>query len=771
MKLISKMILLFFIGNSVLLLQNCSSPKKENLLVKNKIPEIIDFNFHVKPILSDRCFKCHGPDEKVREAELRFDTQEGAFAALGELKDHFAIIPFQSDSSTLIQRIFETDPDEMMPPPESNLVLEAWEKEILKKWIAQGANWKKHWSFLPPKVSEIPETQQTSWVKNEIDQFILARLEKEGISPNPSAEKARLLRRASFDLTGLSPNLEEMDAFLSDNSEDAYEKTIDKLLASDAYAERMASIWLDVARYADSHGYQDDYPRSMWPWRDWVIHAFKQNMSYDNFVKWQIAGDLLPEATKEQMLATGFNRNHKITQEGGVIDEEYRVEYVADRTITFGTAFMGLTMECARCHDHKYDPILQKDFYSVFSFFNNLPETGYSSNGVLAPVPNIKFTKEEIDNIFTFINNADTLDAVEVMVMKEKEEARAAFVLNRGNYDQPTDSVQSSAPDFILPYDDRFSKNRKGLVDWLFHKDHPLTARVMVNRLWQQCFGIGIVATPEDFGAQGNLPTHPELLDFLAIKFQKDGWDIKAMLKFILMSATYQQDAICSPELLELDPKNELYARSTRRRLAAEMIRDHALTASNLLNKTVGGPSVRPYQPDGLWAETTSGRGLTKYELDEGDNIYRRSLYTFWKRTVPPPSMMTFDASAREVCTVIRQSTSTPLQALILMNDPQMVEAARVLAYRAVESSESSDERIEYMFRLLTSRKPNPDEVHALNEFFEIERKRFENAPTEAKEVLDIGRYPHQSILEDFEMAAYAMVASAILNLDEAVVI
>lgn len=735
-----------------------------------RIPDQVDFNFHIKPILSDRCFTCHGPDEKTREAGLRLDTEAGAFAALGDNKDHFAIFAGDVSQSTLINRIYSDDPDDIMPPPESNLSLSDYEKELLKKWIEQGAEWKDHWAFLPLEKPALPKVNNPEWSNNEIDHFILSRLEKENLQPSPQAEKEYLIRRLSFDLTGLPPTLEEIDAFLADESPEAYEKVLDRLLNTAAYAENMTAKWLDLARYADTHGYQDDLERVMWPWRDWVIHAYQKNMPYDEFVRWQLAGDLLPEPSREQLIATAFNRNHKITQEGGVIPEEYRVEYVADRTHTFGTAFLGLTMECARCHDHKYDPLSQKDYYQLFGYFNNVPEKGLIQPYGAIPEPYITLTKKEIEETLDFINNLEGIDNIPLMVMQEMEEPRPTFILNRGAYDKPDAEVESGTPE-VIPPNKEFPQNRLGLADWLFSTENPLTSRVAVNRLWQQCFGNGIVGTVDDFGAQGALPTHPELLNFLALKYQELNWDTKAMLKYIMMSATYQQTAKVSEELLEIDPKNELLARAPRLRLTAEMIRDHALAISGLLVNQVGGPSVKPYQPPGLWAETTGGGGgsTAKYVEDKGEKLYRRSLYTFWKRTVPPPSMMTFDAASRDFCTVKRQTTSTPLQALVLLNDPQIVEAARVLAHNAMQTETDTAQRIAYMFRLATTRTPSTEELALLAGYFEEEYDRFEENPEAAKSFLKIGAYQPEKIKATSETAAYAIVANAIFNLDETI--
>ena len=758
----------------ILLLVFPSSCKTDQVIssssITKAIPDKIDFNFHVKPILSDRCFTCHGPDENSREENLRFDTQDGAFAALGKNKDHYAIIPNDVENSTLVQRIFSEDPAEIMPTPESNLTLNKYEKEILKKWIEQGAEWKEHWSFLPIKNSDVPEVSKGK-INNPIDNFVLAKLNAQNLSSMGMATKAQLIRRVTFDLTGLPPTLEEIDNFEKDDSPDAYEKVVDRLLQTDAYAETMATNWLDIARYADSHGYQDDLERIMFPWRDWVIHAFKKNMPYDQFVTWQLAGDLLPNPTREQIIATAFNRNHKITQEGGVIPEEYRVEYVSDRTQTFGTAFLGLTFECAKCHDHKYDAIQQKDYFSLFSFFNNVPEEGLIEPYGAIPKPYIKLTKKEIDETLTFINNLDTLEEIPLMVMEEMPKKRQAYILNRGAYDNPTTPVNPEMPKSILAFDDKFSKDRLGLSNWLFSKNNPLTARVTVNRLWQQCFGKGIVATPDDFGNQGSLPTHPELLDWLATELMNNNWDLKASLKTMVMSATYQQSSKVTEELLEIDPENNFLARASRQRLSAEMIRDHALATSGLLDRTVGGPSVKPYQPDGLWAETIGGGGgsLAKYIQDKGSKIYRRSIYTFWKRTVPPPSMMTFDATTRDICAVKRSTTSTPLQALVMLNDPQIIEASRVLAYHSIEKEKDLEKRISLMFRLATSRVITSDELNNLSSFFKEEKSRFEKSPTDAKELLQVGEYPQRELLENSEMAAYTIIANVIFNLDETI--
>ncbi|MEX1238473.1 MAG: DUF1549 and DUF1553 domain-containing protein, partial [Cyclobacteriaceae bacterium] len=556
---------------------------------------------------------------------------------------------------------------------------------------------------------------------------------------------------------------------------EAYAKFIDELLASPAYGERWANYWLDVSRYGDSHGYQDDLPRVMWPWRDWVIHAFNENLPYDQFVTWQLAGDLLPDATVEQILATGFNRNHKITQEGGAIPEEYRTEYVVDRTNTFGKAFLGLTIECSRCHDHKYDPVSQKDFYSIYSFFNQANEKGLINYGEL-PKPNIAITQTDIEGVLNFINGKTirAKDTVKVMVMRD-DKPRKTFVLDRGVYDAPTTTeVSRSAPEAIMPYvQTEYDSNRLGLAKWLFDPRNPLTSRVMVNRLWQEIFGRGIVATSDDFGNQGTLPTHPELLDYLSVEFREKGWDIKYLLKLMLMSATYRQSSSSDDKLREKDPDNRYLARSSRYRMNSEMIRDNILFSSGLLNPEIGGPSVKPYQPEGLWEAISvgiEGRGESTYITDQGDKLYRRSLYTYWRKTIPPPSMLIFDAPMKEFCEVRRIRTSTPLQALNLLNDPQLLEAARVLGSRLVEDKDLSlEKKLSMAFRKITSRHPRQEEIEILLQSYQEEYARYQANPEEAGKFLKVGAYPQNETLDPVESAAMMHVVTIIYNLDETI--
>jgi hypothetical protein len=1062
------------------MLGGCSS-RQEATPELAGLPERVDFNFHIKPILSDRCFKCHGPDVNARKGDFRLDTEEGAFRALDSLGKTHAIVPGDLGESMLYERLVTEDLEMLMPPPNSNLSLTRYEIALIGKWIEQGAEWKKHWSFLPPEKSPVPTVKAKEWPKNEIDYFVLQQLEQKGLAPAPEAAKETLLRRLSFDLTGLPPTVQEVDAFLADSSPNAYEKAVDWLLASPHYGERMAVEWLDLARYADSHGYQDDGMRNSWPWREWVINAYNRNLPYDQFITWQLAGDMLPNPSQEQRLATSFNRNHPQTQEGGVVDEEYRVEYVADRTNTFGKAFLGLTMECARCHDHKYDPISQKDYFSLFAFFNSnnesgiIPYNGEASPTIILTSPEVeeklkfireklrphedrlqpglyqkafaewlstahrtpeKFARKEADLIgafsfeepqnkdefknaaktkltakvggdsdkkpkvvpgkvgngrlligdagidFTkeldfdrhqpfsisiwtqlqktgeegtlfaksngefegnrgyrcllrkdgslqisfsyvwpdncidfvtqerldtnrwyhlaltydgsskaagvklFINGkeaprkvlADNLyksilygehkthwherrfeigkdfrgsikgvavdemkaysrqlsalevreeygergliaqllktpdarlsdaqrqelfeyyrlnfdpayaaelqkatqlrdeqnqlltDQPEVMVMHELAEPRPAYLLDRGAYDAPKERVEPATPHQLISFDKQLPRNRLGLAKWLISPQHPLTSRVMVNRFWAMCFGQGLVSTSEDFGNQGSLPTHPALLDWLAIRFVESGWNTKALMKMLVMSAAYRQSSLPSEQAKERDPDNRLYSRSPSFRLSAEMIRDNALAASGLLVRKIGGPSVYPYQPDSLW-EALATRNKTHYEQGHGDDLYRRSLYTIWKRSSPPPSMMNFDAPDRYFCVVRRQKTATPLQSLVLMNDPQYVEASRLLAERMVrEGGDTPESRIDFAFKALTSRAARPEEKELLKKLYLEEWEDFRKQPKRALALLKTGEYKRDEKLDPIQVAACTMLASTVMNFDETVV-
>ena len=1041
------------------------------------INEIIDFNYHVKPILSDRCYQCHGPDEKTRKAGLRLDVESIAFSKLKSGK--FAFTSGSLFESEVAHRILEENPDLLMPPPEANLRLSNREKAIILKWIEQGAEWKDHWAFIAPKKNKIPKT--TEKLENSIDIFVRSRLKLEGLDFSPKASKEVLARRLFLDLTGLPPSLDELDSFINDKSDNSYEKLVDKLMSTNAYAERLALDWLDLSRYADSHGLHADGSRTMWPWRDWVLKAFKENMPYDKFVTWQIAGDLIPNKTREQDLATAFNRNTPMTAEGGVIDEEWRLHYVFDRTETLSTAFLGLTVACAKCHDHKFDPISQREYYQLTAFFNNIRELGmtgddgefgpllalpsekteaklkelnaklsiinqeisstkeqlkkvyeysdelihntksiseplvYSpfekvskykignrerieidgikdftgSKQAIAPnivegingnsfefsndydhlsvknslIPNLQWTDafsfsvwintskrkkgstqtlisnsggkndlwrgwelylddqnrinlrlinilpsnlihvrstdsisrhdwhhiafttdgsgqakgirlfkngEPIEKVslinnlyksilptkrdrekgfvekekaslsigrsnegstgdyglytgkmdeFRFYNNElskyevktiyqktigndkpiewslvrehlinkdpkiaylnkklknnrekylETYDTVrEIMVMEEMKNPRPTYVYNRGSYTEPIYTVEPKVPDILPQMNSDLPKSRLGLSQWLFDKKNPLTARVAVNRYWQMIFGSGLVSTPNDFGVQGQLPTHPELLDWLAVDFSED-WNVKRLIKKMVMSKTYQQKSLITDKLLEKDPNNLLLARSNNYRLPAEIIRDNALKLSGLLNTKFGGPSVKPYQPKGLWKEKNNfSVPLLEYEESKGEDLYRRGIYTFIKRTSPPPSMLTFDATSREVCTVKRNITSTPLQALVLMNDPQFFEASRVFAEKIIKNRVSLKDQIIYGFRLSTGRFPKEEEINVLVNLYEKQYQYFLKNRNKAYQVLNVGEKPRDKNIFSVKAAAMTMIANTLINHNE----
>jgi hypothetical protein len=998
---------------------------------KEAAPQTIEFNRDIRPILSDTCFHCHGPDKARRKADLRLDLEDSAKA---RLEDHFAIVPGQPDKSELVHRITTTDPDDRMPPADSGRQLTAPQVELLQRWIEQGAVWQPHWAFIAPKRPTLPAVKNSAWAKNEVDRFILARLEREGLSPSPETDRAALIRRVSLDLTGLPPTLAEVDAFLADTSPQAYERVVDRLLASPRYGERMASLWLDAARYADTSGYQSDGERSMWRWRDWVIDAFNRNLSFDRFTIEQLAGDLLPNATLDQHIATGFNRNHRGNAEGGIIPEEYAAEYVVDRVDTTATVWLGLTMGCARCHDHKYDPLAQREFYQVFAIFNNVPEKGRAikignsppvitaptaaqekeqarlaalcaandarlrdlesqiaaaqtawEKTLAAPEPwtvtkgmqarfeqaeafdgtrfidggnagdfgffdkftiaawvqpkgdgtivsrmveqdsdsafasdsegysvflkdghvQMRLTKrwlddalrveteaplaldrwqhvtvvydgsrlasgvkifidgepqklrvlldqlnqtfqtkqplrigggggpanrfhgslrdvrvynrtlllEEIGIVATAQSVTDlaatptaqrtapqsaklracflanyapeamrqaqtaatdsreqrarfTESLPTVMVMEEMPTPRQTFLLKRGVYDQRGEQVSPGVPASLPAWPADAPRNRLGFARWLVDPANPLTARVAVNHQWQMIFGTGLVKTAEDFGSQGESPSHPELLDWLATEFIRTGWDVKQLLKTLVMSATYRQSSRVNPEAVAIDPGNRLLAYAPRVRLPAGMVRDQALAVSGLLVETIGGPSVKPYQPKGLWKELSG----TDYEPDHGDKLWRRSLYTFWKRTSPPPTLTTFDAAGREMCCVRPSRTSTPLQALALMNDVTFVEAARRLAERVIhEAGPTPEQRLQMAFRLVLSRSPKSPELKVLLDDLHDHLARFRTAPAAAQSLISAGESPRDEHLDPASLAAYTATAGLILNLDEAI--
>lgn len=771
----------------------------------------IDYNRQVRPILSDNCFKCHGPDETHRQGGLRLDVPDASLQPADS--GTAAIVPGKPDQSELVRRVFSTDSDEVMPPPDSDRRLKPEDKELLKTWIAQGARFQNHWSFVPPQRPPLPEIKNTAWPRNPIDHFILARLEAEGLQPTRQADPATLIRRLTLDLTGLPPTLAEVDAFLADTSDQAYEHLVDRLLANPHYGERLALDWLDAARFGDTHGFHIDSGRDMTRWREWVIDAFNNNKPFDQFTVEQLAGDLLPDATLDQKLATGFNRNHMINFEGGAIPQEYHNAYIIDRVNTTGAVWLGLTVACVQCHDHKYDPISQKEYYQLYAFFHNVPENGLDgSKGNAAPLLRVPSAEQQRrgDELAAAIKDVESQlagpgpdkDGLTAklaerkeaqaaldkqiptsMVMQEMAQPRDTFVLVRGQYDKFGEKVLPGVPAFLPPLPEGTPNNRLGLAQWLVAPGHPLTARVTVNRYWQMVFGTGLVKTAEDFGSQGERPSHPELLDWLAVELQtpvhsprlgvEHPWNVKSLVKRIVMSATYRQSSVVTPELLAQDPENRLLARGPRHRLPAEFIRDQALAVSGLLNDRIGGPSVSPYQPPGIWEELASradGKNWTaqEYVQSHGPDLYRRSMYTFWKRTAPPPSLVTFDAPDRETCVVRRARTNTPLQALVLMNDPTYVEASRKLAERILtQGGASTEDRLAFAFRLATARQPRDRELEVLKTVLQRQRGIFRQNTEAASRLLSVGEAPRDDRLDAAELAAWTMVASAILNLDE----
>lgn len=1011
----------------------------------------IEFNRDVRPILSDTCFHCHGPDVAERKGKLRLDIREEALkpAKSGSL----AIVPGKPDESELIARVFTSDEDDLMPPTKLHKPLSKAQQETLRQWIAEGAEYQGHWAFIAPTTPPVPKLENpahTARVVNPVDAFILARLENEKLQPSPLADKATLIRRVTLDLTGLPPAVADVEAFLKDSSPQAYEHVVDRLLASDQYGEHMARQWLDFARYADSHGFQTDSSRQMWPWRDWVIRAFNTNLPFDQFTVQQIAGDLLPNPTRDQVVATGFNRNHRLNGEGGIIDEEWRIENNIDRVETMGSTWLALTFNCCRCHDHKFDPITQKDFYSMFAFFNNVPERGTiqgasnRSGGNAPPIVDVPSPDQEIrlaqlkadvkageahvaaeaktlpqlvsqweaqavkesaesvamwqpaepesvqsqggatltrqidgsflasgknpakdvyvitlkageapvtgfllecfpdaslpnqslgraangnfvlggfdvdvaspetggnpvqaklvkavadysqkdwdigqlatakkkrqvgkgwaveghvkkeprkamfvldqpiapgarvtitlshnalnsHNIGRFrlatssqsstalnvggasemaaaklvlatplakrtpeqkaalekyvrsavdhpLRRADRELAVaqkaltelekqlpNVMVMQEMAQPRDAFILERGEYDKPRAKVTMATPAVFPPIPAGAPVNRLGLAKWIVDPSNPLTARVWVNRAWERFFGFGLCKTTEDLGSQSEWPSHPELLDWLATEFLREKWDMKAMQKLMVMSSTYQQSSRQTKELIERDPDNRLLARGPRFRLGGEVIRDQALAVSGLLVPKVGGPSVKPYMPDGVWDETSKYGDLRGYKEDAGEGLYRRSLYTIWKRTAAPPSMLLFDAPTREICTVKRSRTNTPLQALALLNEVTYVEASRGLATQMMGHGSTPEERIRYGYRRATARELDTMALQTLLKGFNDRLAHFKEHRDEAVSLLSQGAKKADPALDAAELAAYTTTAAVLLNLDRVV--
>jgi hypothetical protein len=816
----------------------------------------LDFNRDIRPILSENCFYCHGQDANKREAGLRLDIREEALSA--------GVIDLKTpESSSLLARIHETDPDTMMPPPKSNRKLTDSQKKQLLRWIQEGAEYSPHWAFVPPSRPNPPENRFGQWARNPIDQFILAKLEREGLAPSPEADRRTLLKRLYADLIGLPPTPSEVESFVNDRDPLAYEKRVDHLLESSHYGERMALPWLDAARYADSNGFQQDGDTWQWMWRDWVVKALNQNLPFDQFTIWQLAGDLLPNATLDQKIASGFNRNHLLNGEGGAIAEEQRFVILFDRMDTTATTFLGLTMSCAQCHDHKYDPITQRDYYRLMDAFNRVPETGVPqrfSTRIRVAKPFVEVPTEETkaklaefdsqieelnkgvkplvdaayhgwrigifadkkpsegkglpDALTSILNKPETersddekkkleaelrkhfdqkiLDSLaeklpslskvksiqksradyvadqtpRPMIMSD-DQPRETHVLSRGEYLKPGEKVSFATPSFLPAMSADMPQNRLGFAQWLVSRENPLLARVQVNRFWQHYFGTGIVKTAEDFGVQSEYPLHLDLLDWLAVEFRENGWNMKALHRTIVTSSTYRQSSRFTPILKSFDPENRLYGRSSRVRMPAMILRDWALAASQTLDPRIGGQPVYPYQPDAIWESLaiTKERDFT-YPMSKSSDLFRRSLYTFWRRTVGPANM--FDASNRQVCKVRVGQTSTPLHALTMLNDPTWVEASRMLAEKAMKESMDSSEQIAYAFRSVLCREPSVMESARLRSALEKQRQFYSADPKSGLDLLGIGAGARDASLDATHHASLTALCLAIFNLDEA---
>lgn len=789
----------------------------------------VEFNRDIRPILSDKCFQCHGPDEESREAGLRLDRPDGEDGPIRDDDDYTIIKPGDPTGSILWSRITTEDEEELMPPVDSHKEpLTQQQQELIKQWIEQGAAYEDFWAFVPPRERPVPSVDNAAWNRSRIDRFVMERLQKEGLSPEPRANPRALIRRVTFDLTGLPPTHDEVYRYLEDPSDEAYESIVDQLLERPAFGEHMARYWLDLVRFADTNGIHHDHYREMTPYRDWVIRAFNQNLPFDAFITYQIAGDLYPDPSLDQQVASGFNRLHLVIDRGTALPEESFARNVVDRVTAFGTAFMGMTVGCATCHDHKYDPLTQKDFYQLYAFFNNIdadPETpgqGVHAPFIRLPSPEQSNSLQQLDDRIAnatarinelknkiaqtaVSNQADSADSAEqpadtdavsadtasleaeekeikdlqaakaqllkevpvTLVMKERSEIRPAHLLIRGAYDNPGKVVERGTPEFLPPMPEVTGvKSRMDLARWLTDPQHPLTARVAVNRFWQQLFGVGIVKTSEDFGAQGEWPSHPELLDDLALRFIESQWDVKSLVKSILMSETYRQSSVASPDKYRKDPENRLLARGSRFRLDAEMIRDQILSTSGLLNHEMYGKSVKPPQPSDLWKSVSMVSSSTySFVPDTGDKIHRRSVYTFWKRAMPPPQMTIFDAPTRESCTARRERTNTPLQALVLMNEGQYFLAARHLARQLLtDKSVSDQERLSEAYELVTSRLPDQTELDmlcgGLSEFRSLFRENAAEASAMTSDLADI------TDEQRVEVAAHTMLVNTLLNLD-----
>jgi hypothetical protein len=771
----------------------------------------VDYNRDVRPILAENCFSCHGQDASKRQAGLRLDKAEGAMAKLAS--GHVAIVPGQVKTSELPARLGVKSPL-LMPPAGTGKTLKPQQIEILRRWIAQGAKYAPHWAYIPPRRPSEPELptvagtkgktwNPTAWSRTPIDRFIAARLVQEGLHPSKTADRATLLRRLSLDLTGLPPTIAEVDAFVNDKSPDAYEKQVDRLLISPHYGERMAQQWLDLVRYADTDGYHGDRNRNVFPFRDWTIAAFNRNMPFDQFTTQQLAGDLLPDPTTKNLIASGYNRLNMVTREGGAQSKEYLAKYMAERIRTTALVWQGSTLGCAECHDHKYDPFTAKDFYRFGAFFADIKQVGLYPNDKEDLEPFLSLpTPDQATKLMQFdaemMRQKKELDAAAPAAQEPLRKAlaatqaqRAAFdnqvehmmvtvavapsvthLLPRGNWqDEAGEIVEPGVPGFLQSTPLSATRaTRLDLARWIVSRDNPLTARVTVNRLWMLLFGAGIVRTPGDFGTQGAPPTHPELLDWLATEFMKNGWDIKHVMKAIVMSNAYRQTSEATKALRERDPYNMLLARQSRFRLDAETVRDNALAVSGLLVDKIGGRSVFPYQPDGYWDHCNTFAGPLIYKQDHGDDLYRRGLYTYWKRTFLNPSLLAFDAPSREECVADRPRSNTPLQALVLMNDPTYVEAARSLAEHLLqEGGGTLPERLNYAFRRTVARRATTAEIAVLSSLYQKHFQEYTSDPAAAQKLLTAGEHPVPKDLNPTELAAWTSVARVILNLNETI--
>ena len=754
----------------------------------------VDFNHDIRPILSENCFKCHGPDDGARKAKMRLDIRAEALkpAKSGELP----IVPGAPEKSELIKRVTAADLDDRMPPAKTGRTLSSGQINLLKSWIAQGAPYATHWAYVKPARPPLPQVTDKRWPKNSLDFFILSRLEREKLRPSPAADRYTLIRRVSLDLTGLPPTPEEVDRFLNDHNARSYENLIDRLLAKPAFGEHWARFWLDLARYADSAGYADDPLRTIWSYRDYVIRSFNANKPFDRFTIEQIAGDLLDNPDDEDLIATAFHRNTMTNNEGGTQDEEFRNAAVIDRVNTTMAVWMATSMGCAQCHNHKYDPISQQEYFRMFAFLNNTEDADRQDE---APVLDLssKEQKEKRAGIETDLAAAEkavkeaapdspdleaqkkqvaelkkTLAAtrpVTVPIMRElpPDKRRKTHIELRGNYLALADEVTEGVPAAFHPLPSGAPLNRLTLARWLMDENNPLTARVIANRFWEQIFGTGIVRTSEDFGTQGEPPSHPELLDWLATELVAHKWDVKGFLKLLVTSAAYEQSSRVTPELQERDPDNRLLARGPRFRMPAEVIRDQALAVSGLLSSKMFGPPVRPPQPSsGLAAAFGSS---LDWKTSEGEDRYRRAIYTEWRRTSPYPSMATFDAPNREVCALRRARSNTPLQALVTLNDPVFFEAAQALGNRMADSAGTTADKIAFGFKLCITRPPRPHESQRLVQFFESARSDYEKKlpKTQQMKVSFKPSKPGQSKATAAESAAWSALGNVLLNLDE----